>query len=797
MEVNRQVWIKKERSQSKVDNDLWITGTVIAKTVDGAGVTTILVRDKANQGRSFRLPKDADSAEVYMKDDNDSVGDIGLSLRYLNEPEILNSLKYRYSKGQLYTYCGNVLIALKPGQSQGVWGTGAGSWSGSGSAGAWTGSGVGDVGVVTGGTGEQLELFLADVVSGGQGGQRGQSGGVQGLQYQQNQQNHSIIMTGISDSGKTETANLLIGSLISGMSGGKGGEDKDDYMLGKSEKQVSFFQLEKQGQYSEKGTTSNTSTVDMSPMSPVSPLSGLPLTELIKYATPILEAFGNARTIHARNSTRFAKYCELSFGGSGDNGGGGELVGCRLEAFLLEHQRVVAQLPGERSFHVFYQLTAGANRVERSRWSLLDESEYLYINQGAQVKAKSTTSGDKSGFTRLKTNFFRMGFDPTAQDAIFDVLAGILHLGQIKITSKEGVASVARDRGGRERGDKDGRDKGDRERGEDMLSVSARLLSLPVAVLAEAITTRRVEAGRDSFTRPLSAEQAVAARDVLARTAYHKLFHFLVNEINGKLRGAELVSMGTVGTVGTVGVRGKTVGILDMFGFDYFSAHAVETLCSNYCIEAVQQFFYREVFQRELQVYEAEALTPPLIVYRDNKEVLDLILDIFRILDDPKTPFTSLTKDGGGGESTYPGNELAARLYAQLGDKKRFIASPSDRLEGQFCVSHYTCGVPYCASYSSSSFAQTSQKGGLEELFAQSGTPILSQDTPHFVCCISPNECLHTLGEPGRMQATNALKFHEDSVSAQLKKGAVFEVVKLAQSGMPHRLSHREFYRRY
>eukprot|EP00601_Ochromonadales_sp_CCMP2298_P024309 CAMPEP_0173279092 /NCGR_PEP_ID=MMETSP1143-20121109/4963_1 /TAXON_ID=483371 /ORGANISM="non described non described, Strain CCMP2298" /LENGTH=375 /DNA_ID=CAMNT_0014216295 /DNA_START=36 /DNA_END=1163 /DNA_ORIENTATION=+ len=73
----------------------------------------------------------------------------------------------------------------------------------------------------------------------------------------------------------------------------------------------------------------------------------------------------------------------------------------------------------------------------------------------------------------------------------------------------------------------------------------------------------------------------------------------------------------------------------------------------------------------------------------------------------------------------------------------------------------------------------------------------LDDTTPHFVCCISPNECLHTLGEPGRMQATNALKFHEDSVSAQLKKGAVFEVVKLAQSGMPHRLSHREFYRRY
>jgi myosin-5 len=106
-----------------------------------------------------------------------------------------------------------------------------------------------------------------------------------------------------------------------------------------------------------------------------------------------------------------------------------------------------------------------------------------------------------------------MGFDPTAQDAIFDVLAGILHLGQIKITSKEGVASVKRDR----------EDRGDRERGEDMLSVSARLLSLPEAVLAEAITTRRVEAGRESFARPLSAEQALAARDVLARTAYHKL----------------------------------------------------------------------------------------------------------------------------------------------------------------------------------------------------------------------------------------------------------------------------------
>lgn len=372
--------------------------------------------------------------------------------------------------------------------------------------------------------------------------------------------------------------------------------------------------------------------------------------DMVLATNPLLESFGNAKTLRNNNSSRFGKYLELEFNEQG------EPVGAKITNYLLEKSRVVGQITNERNFHIFYQFTKAAPKEYRETFGVQQPQSYVYTSRSKCFDVPGID--DPGDFRETLKAMQIIGLTKAEQDNIFRVLAAILWIGNI--TFREN------DQGGVDIAD------------ESVVNFVAYLLEVDSAHVHKAMTVRIVETARGGGRRgsiyesPLNTVQACAVRDALAKAIYFNLFDWIVARTNVSLRAQGSVK--------------NTVGILDIYGFEIFEKNSFEQLCINYVNEKLQQIFIQLTLKAEQEEYAREQIQWTPIKYFDNKVVCSLIEDkrppgVFAALNDA---CATAHADSGAADQTFVG-----RLNF-LSNNANF-----ENRQGQFIIKHYAGDVNY------------------------------------------------------------------------------------------------------
>ncbi|XP_058032093.1 unconventional myosin-VI isoform X2 [Ahaetulla prasina] len=358
--------------------------------------------------------------------------------------------------------------------------------------------------------------------------------------------------------------------------------------------------------------------------------SGQDIDDRIVEANPLLEAFGNAKTVRNNNSSRFGKFVEIHFNEKNS------VVGGFVSHYLLEKSRICVQGPEERNYHIFYRLCAGAPENIREKLYLSSPDNFRYLNRGCTryfatketdkqiLQNRKSPEYQKSGslkdpllddhgdFNRMCTAMKKIGLNDEEKLDLFRVVAGVLHLGNIDFEeagSTSGGCTL-------------------KNKSAQSLEYCAKLLGLDEDDLRVSLTTRVMltTAGGTKGTVikvPLKVEQANNARDALAKTVYSHLFDHVVNRVN-QCFPFETSSF--------------FIGVLDIAGFEYFEHNSFEQFCINYCNEKLQQFFNERILKEEQELYQKEGLGVNEVHYVDNQDCIDLIegklIGILDILDE-------------------------------------------------------------------------------------------------------------------------------------------------------------------
>uniref|UniRef100_A0A671YS92 Myosin IXB n=1 Tax=Sparus aurata TaxID=8175 RepID=A0A671YS92_SPAAU len=364
-------------------------------------------------------------------------------------------------------------------------------------------------------------------------------------------------------------------------------------------------------------------------------------------AGPVLEAFGNAKTAHNNNSSRFGKFIQVNYLESG------VVRGAVVEKYLLEKSRLVSREKNERNYHVFYYLLLGASEEERKEFKLLPPEEYFYLKQ---IEDEEDLRHD---FERLQQAMEMVGFLPATKKQIFSVLSAILYLGNVTYRRK----STGRD---------EGLDVGPPE----VLATLSDLLKVKEELLVEALTKRKTVTVNDKLILPYSHSEAITARDSMAKSLYSALFDWIVLRINHALLNKKDMEES---------IPCLSIGVLDIFGFEDFETNSFEQFCINYANEQLQYYFNHHIFNLEQEEYQAEGITWHNIDYTDNVGCIHLIskkpTGLLYLLDE---------------ESNFPhatDETLLAKFKQQHQGNKYFV--PTAVMEPAFVIRHFAGKVKY------------------------------------------------------------------------------------------------------
>nr|XP_003420708.1 unconventional myosin-XV [Loxodonta africana] len=505
------------------------------------------------------------------------------------------------------------------------------------------------------------------------------------------------------------------------------------------------------------------------------------ITQQIKIleATPLLESFGNAKTVRNDNSSRFGKFMEIFLEG-------GMISGAMTSQYLLEKSRIVFQAKNERNYHIFYELLAGLPAQLRQTFSLQEAETYYYLNQGGNCEIQGKSDADD--FRRLLAAMEVLCFSGEDQDSIFRILASILHLGNVYFekyeTDAQEVASVVSAR---------------------EIQAVAELLQISPEGLQKAITFKVTETMREKIFTPLTVESAVDARDAIAKVLYALLFGWLIARVNALVSPSQDT---------------KSIAILDIYGFEDLSFNSFEQLCINYANENLQYLFNKIVFQEEQEEYVREQINWQEITFVDNQPCINLIslkpYGILRILDDqccfpqatdhtflqkcnyhhgtnplyskPKMPLPEFTIKHYAGKVTYQVHKFLDKNHDQVRqDVLDLFIKSRTRVVAYLFASHAPQAAPQRLG-KSSSVTRLYKAHTVAAKFQQSLLDLvekMEKCSPLFVRCLKPNH----RKEPGL--------FEPEVVMTQLRYSGVLETVRIRKEGFPVRLSFQIFIDRY
>ena len=328
--------------------------------------------------------------------------------------------------------------------------------------------------------------------------------------------NQSILISGESGAGKTETTKIAMAYLAT-VGRPKGSGDADGI-------------LDNGGRNNNSSSSSSSEEAAAGGMTPASALmisttgarargGKASVEKRVLDSNPILEAFGNAKTLRNENSSRFGKFIQLQFNFKG------ELVGARIETYLLEKVRVMAQSKGERNYHAFYQLCAGASPDDRAKWRLGPMDSYRLINQSDCYTLKEVSDAEEYGVTRSAMG--TMGIRPADVDAIFSILAGLLHMSNVSFSTAEKTKATDQDRAVFSPASEEG------------VGIACSLLGVDKLALQTALTSKEIKVGSELFQQQFSIVQAGAALEALGKAVYGRLFLWLVHAINRQIRAED------------------------------------------------------------------------------------------------------------------------------------------------------------------------------------------------------------------------------------------------------------------
>jgi myosin protein heavy chain len=288
------------------------------------------------------------------------------------------------------------------------------------------------------------------------------------------------------------------------------------------------------------------------------------LEQQLLQTNPLLEAFGNAKTLRNNNSSRFGKFIEIDFNSKGF------IAGTKIDHYLLETTRVCSQHQDERNFHIFYQITADAE--SRKKYFLRPASDYNYLSKSGCLVVEGVN--DEKEFKDTIESMKIIGMNVSEIDSVLTTVAAILHLGNIEFVDNHDDQSVVKDR--------------------DALQLACKLLGVDDAILLDGFQRPILKVGNQSVQKHVTAKEARANRDSLVKSMYLRLFEWLVNRINQSLVTNEKVM--------------NFIGVLDIAGFEIFEDNSFEQLSINFTNEKLQQFFNNHMFKKEQEEYAEERI---------------------------------------------------------------------------------------------------------------------------------------------------------------------------------------------
>ncbi|XP_075392268.1 unconventional myosin-IXa isoform X11 [Tenrec ecaudatus] len=391
--------------------------------------------------------------------------------------------------------------------------------------------------------------------------------------------------------------------------------------------------------------------------------------QIILGAGPVLEAFGNAKTAHNNNSSRFGKFIQVNYQETGT------VLGAYVEKYLLEKSRLVYQEHNERNYHVFYYLLAGASEEERLAFHLKQPEEYHYLNQITKKPLRQswddycydsepqdcfTVEGEdlRHDFERLQLAMEMVGFLPKTRRQIFSLLSAILHLGNIcykKKTYRDDSIDICNP---------------------EVLPIVSELLEVKEEMLCDALVTRKTVTVGERLILPYKLAEAVTVRNSMAKSLYSALFDWIVFRINHALLNSKDLEQNT---------KTLSIGVLDIFGFEDYENNSFEQFCINFANERLQHYFNQHIFKLEQEEYRTEDISWHNIDYIDNTSCINLIskkpTGLLHLLDE---------------ESNFPQatNQTLLDKFKHQHEENSYIEFPAV-MEPAFIIKHYAGKVKY------------------------------------------------------------------------------------------------------
>ncbi|CAF3613901.1 unnamed protein product [Rotaria sp. Silwood1] len=506
------------------------------------------------------------------------------------------------------------------------------------------------------------------------------------------------------------------------------------------------------------------------------------IEQQILEANPIMEAFGNAKTLRNDNSSRFGKYITVNF----DSNGG--IANAYVDQYLLEKIRLVSQAKEERNYHIFYCVLAGLGSEERNKLRLTKPMDYAYLNKSSP---KCDTRNDAEEWRTIRHACKVLMFTDDELFEILRILAVVLHLGNIQYIAKlsKGIDGVV-------------------IKDPKLVEFVASLLEVDSRQLTSALVIRTLEVNEGKVARALNTSSAADVRDAFVKGIYGQMFEWLITRINVTMNNQNNANLPKQSDD-----RLRSIGVLDIFGFEKFEQNSFEQLCINYTNEELQQFFVHHVFKLEQAEYEKEGVNWKKINFIDNQDIIDLLargrMSIISMIDEEM-----IVPQGTD-------RTLWEKLQQQHAKNKHFIA-PSKRQVHKslvFGVKHFAGPVPYdCLNFleknrdtfsndlkhvlakSTNRLIQAifplealnlddkKRKPSLAAQFRKSLEQLLitlRQCEPFFIRCIKPNE----------FKAVH--NFDRERVVQQLRYSGMMETINIRRIGYPIRHDFNEFVHRY
>ncbi|KAF7659097.1 hypothetical protein LDENG_00002920 [Lucifuga dentata] len=516
--------------------------------------------------------------------------------------------------------------------------------------------------------------------------------------------------------------------------------------------------------------------------------------EKVLASNPIMEAIGNAKTTRNDNSSRFGKYIEIGF----DNRY--RIIGANMRTYLLEKSRVVFQADEERNYHIFYQLCASSHLPEFKALKLSSANDFLYTRQGCSPVIDGVD--DTKELCTTRNAFTLLGINESNQKRLFQVLAAILHLGNVEIKDRDSDSSVI-------------------PSNNHHLTAFCELVGVTYQDMSQWLCHRKLKTATETYVKTLPRLQATNARDALSKHIYAKLFNWIVEHINKAL---------------VTNIKQHSfIGVLDIYGFETFEINSFEQFCINYANEKLQQQFNMHVFKLEQEEYMKEQIPWTLIDFYDNQPCINLIeskMGILDLLDEEcKMPKGS---DDSWAQKLYNTHLKTCSLFEKprMSNRAFIIQHFADKVEYQCegfleknkdTVNEEQINVLKASKFdllvelfqdevkATSPTGHTPGAGGRTRLSIKpdkSRTDTTSKEhkktvgcqfrnslqmlmetlnatTPHYVRCIKPNDF--------------KLPFSFDPKRAvqQLRACGVLETIRISAAGFPSRWTYQEFFSRY